>query len=104
MNHLNEAAKIIEQGWTKGEYADELGNVCAVGALRKALNNPQHQSIDSSDWTTYRESITIMSQVTGEMTNGLTDNPVQFNDMESTTKQDIVALFEKSAVRWDERI
>jgi hypothetical protein len=45
-----------------------------------------------------------MSQVTGEMTNGLTDNPVQFNDMESTTKQDIVALFEKSAVRWDERI
>jgi hypothetical protein len=102
MNHLNEAAKIIEQGWTKGEYADELGNVCAVGALRKALNNPQR--LDSPLWDTYRESITIMSQVTGEMTNGLTDNPVQFNDMESTTKQDIVALFEKSAVRWDERI
>lgn len=34
---FSDAAKIVKQGWCKGDYVRQDGNVCAVGALREVL-------------------------------------------------------------------
>ncbi len=34
---LSRALKILQEGWTKGAFEDELGNFCMLGAMSRAV-------------------------------------------------------------------
>lgn len=46
----------------------------------------------------------FVNNVVREFTNGRFEFVADFNDDDRTTEEDVVALLEKAAVRWDERI
>jgi hypothetical protein len=102
-------AVIKEKGWTQGKLQDEYDDrVCALGALSFALHGDAHGEVGlelhnvltgiikeqypdlTSDWC----SICNMDHGNGV---------AAWNDRDERTEAEVIALFEKAAVRYDEQ-
>ncbi len=89
--------------WIKGRTYDEEGNGCAIGGLAFTLRALRRFSL-------YDAARDLLNETAGELfpdrcTNYWGTSPAaQVNDHELTIFDDIRALFEKAAIRFEERI
>jgi hypothetical protein len=91
---LRDAMKHVEAGWCKGQYDDNKGNVCAVGALRKVAAQ------EDVCWDVYVTAGSRMIQFLGY--EGSMLDIVDWNDSIATTKQDVLHAMEKTAIQCEE--
>jgi hypothetical protein len=86
------ARDIIQRGWCKGALSNIYGDVCLAGAIAQVtggfiLNLPVLAAL--------RETLTGRTDGSGSL--------VHFNDNPNTTKQDVLDLIEKTAIRLEEQ-
>jgi hypothetical protein len=94
------------KGWTQGKLKDNVGNVCAVGALRRAtMGHIQEGSVAvfNKARTALNVKATEMKADVG-MVDGFGPNIAveSFNDFGGTTKDDMLALFDKTIIGLEE--
>lgn len=95
-NPFREGLEVLrEKGWCQGAIEDDKGRKCAIGGL--LLTNPTTNSLP------------FLAEITEELFPDRyrisNKHPVAiFNDHPHTTFEDVEAVFEKAAVRWDERV
>lgn len=111
MNPIREAASRLAGHWHKGSSGDGEGNFCGLGHLDNVLysmtaNMPTNQWVQQS-----HEMYTLLTQVAREQfpdrINGYDKfggTFPDFNDHPATTEAEVVAVMEKAAVKWDERV
>ena len=92
MNHFNEVADIVEQGWTQQRFARDVEGYevsfdsaeavcwCAMGAMRKAIPNPE----------IYYDHLTLLSVHTHSLI-------AEWNDMPNQTQENVVATLRELA-------
>lgn len=114
MNTLWQAAQKIRGHYHKGDYADGKGNYCMLGAMASVrgvqdtiLTGDEEGDILFDHEFNAQENILkeiIEEQFPDRL--GLNRFPgvPTFNDHPDTTEDEVVAVLEKSAVRWDERV
>ena len=91
---IAKARKEIERGWNQHALEDQYGNVCAKGALQRVC-------VGWTGWgcanTMYLEAVDLLNDAIPET------YPVRlvaaYNDDPSTTKADVLALFDRAANR-----
>lgn len=84
IDDLRAARNIIEQGWCKGRNTDGNGSYCILGAVGVATKN------ESFATSRYYDAVCELRLQMPEV--GLPD----FNDDPSTTKEDVLGLFDKA--------
>lgn len=101
-NPIREAVENLSGHWHQGGYNSEDGNnSCALGHLRSVMGF--HENYDNFDYTEWRKCIGILNRTSGAMFPDRTSqNIVIFNDHPDTTEDDVIAVMEKAAVRYDE--
>lgn len=126
MNKLNEAAEALKQGWCQGAYREQLPNgetFCSTGALAKAFNPNYVVGMDDHEFEKALDEVsdskelailaeTILENYSAEHESlrnaipGFPINPfgvvVNFNDNIAKHSDEVVAMFEKAAVKMDE--
>jgi hypothetical protein len=107
MSSLADARKILdEQGWTKGTFTNEDGEVCLLGAIAEALpfTLAEVMRTDEVDRVTnvieanYADRVPVWVMSANAFALGSTSFDVitKFNDHEDTTYTDVVAVLEKA--------
>lgn len=81
----------VARGWCQNVGRDQLGNVCAVGALGDEIQDRFGVPNDVLRWDLIDH---LRATLGGPI--------VEFNDKPETTKQDVLNLFEKTALRLEE--
>lgn len=81
---LRRARSYIEQGWCKGRLEDDDGNVCMYGAIERASPRRKRGPYDL-----IRKAV---------FDAGWIDEASTFNDYKSTTKSDVLAVFDRAIV------
>jgi len=106
MNGLREAAENLPGRWYKGFYGDDEGNFCAVGHLRNAFgwdDEAGFREIGRDTLSEFHAQIRLLNEVSQEMFPERSGhNIVNFNDHPQTTEDEILSVFEKAAVKWEE--
>lgn len=102
MNPIREAAKRLPGAWYQGEMSSPDGTkCCGLGHVGNVLG--------SSYSNEFLDAWSIMDKVAEEQypdrvfNSDLAMFPA-FNDHPDTTEDEVVAVMEKAAVRWDEQI
>jgi hypothetical protein len=109
---LEDALKVLESGWTKGELANGEGHVCMLGALNKASNmaTSAHEGPAARNVDAYCEARDILAEVAmaelklrGVDTRRLrqiigTPEAIipTFNDANETTLEDVRLVFKRA--------
>lgn len=112
MNAIREAAARVKGHWAKG-YLSHQGNACGIGHLHIAAGVLALVPLPPE----VREQQKLMGTVALEMFPDRFAPEEQsefawvgappfaeFNDHPLTTEDEVIAVMEKAAVRWDERI
>ena len=105
MNPIREALKNLPGHWYQGDMENEDGTACCgLGWLARAESNYNlsiMEKIDSGDF---------MDKVAFEQYPDRAVDPegdlryfAAFNDHPDTTEDEVIAVMEKAAIRWDER-
>ena len=117
MNPIREAAKNLRGYWYKGEYYNEDNNsqMCGLGHVANVLGNGDLEAGFEAD--EFYECQKIMDKVAKEQypdrnssfmapnqQKMFTHNFPIFNDHPDTTEDEVVAVIEKAAVLYDEKI
>lgn len=90
---LGEARDELAMGWTKGAYSHN-GSVCAVGAIERV-------ALRTMDVVAAARAQAEVDRLAREIYG---DSRVQeFNDRYSTSKQDVLDLFDKAIIGLEER-
>lgn len=101
MNPIAEAVKNLPGHWFQGDFGDWEGNYCGFGHLQNVyIENGQQ-----CDQATFD----LLNDVAGELfpdraAYGAIFSFPAFNDHVDTTEEDVVAVMEKAAVRYDEQV
>jgi hypothetical protein len=114
-NVIGKAAKNVKGHWFQEAYYDGDGNFCGVGHLAKAY--AEEHGLDVSEvfggtfWGEILEIKKVMDKVAGEQYperaldgDSIVPHFPFFNDHPDTTEDEVIAVMEKAAVRWEERI
>lgn len=91
IDNLKEAKKIVEAGWCQRLYA-EGDNHCAVGAIYAACKNP---TIAEHMVDVFIEANKIPNSGSGRYFTKTCSISV-WNDLKTTTKQDVINAFDKA--------
>lgn len=109
MNVIREALPKVPGHWHQGSLNDGRGNFCGIGHVRQVMENNGIE-IDNTSGLFFKIS-KIMNEVAGEQyperaVYNLSDmySFANFNDHPDTTEDEVVAVMEKAAVRFDEII
>jgi hypothetical protein len=89
---LVKARAEVEKGWTQGRPCDEHGNVCAMGALGRAMGLVLSTRVGSAPLEVYRSPAS-------DVLHRLTPRSMtlqQLNDLPETTQADVLALFDRA--------
>lgn len=82
----------VEKGWCKKDLEDSVGNVCVVGAIERVTCGGRGKRNFAPGWSTLR-----FTQLWDHMATFVPQSVVQaFNDDPSTTKADVLALFDRA--------
>lgn len=84
----------LYKGWTQRTYRASNGNVCAIGALERVA--VQNMAIQQAG-VVQRELNAKCREMFGRM------SVPNFNDDRNTTKEDVLALFDKATISLEER-
>lgn len=96
---LSAARDELFKGWTTGTLMNEsTGNVCAVGALRRATMN----HVPQGSVTVFNAAVRALNAKAEEMSNSATLTVMGFNDHFAQSKQDVLDLFDKAAIGAEE--
>lgn len=105
-NIIRKAAESLPGHWHKGSIYGGGDKYCAVGHMYKnaGFEFASDGTISKGDdYEQLRKAWDFVTGVVLEFTNGKYDELPDFNDAADTTEEDIVALLEKAAVKWDEQ-
>ena len=91
---LTEARAEVEKGWYQGGYEDGYGGVCALGAIRRVVAKTIHPFL------CYQDAHFPLAEKLQEIYGF--DSISQFNDEPTTTKQDVLDLFDKTIIGLEE--
>ena len=88
-----------ERGWTQGQYEDEDGAVCALGALQYALGgnlceDPQGDSTVQTRTGLDVHQLDLRYQIQRSIKFKLGMPIAEYNDMDGRTVDDIIDVFE----------
>lgn len=128
MNAISQAAQNLKGNWHKGGYNGPNNSHCGLGhvglvlcgkditsrfslfTLTNEVINPD-ESLNVNEYTGMWKTMTeVANEQYPERTRdpyGVTSGDpsfASFNDHPSTTEDDVIAVMEKAAVRWDERV
>lgn len=106
MNPIREAAKRLRGAWYQGDMENEDGTACCglgwVARVERSMGLDIMDKIETGD---------LMDTVAFEQypDRAIDDNGdlryfAAFNDHPDTTEDEVIAVMEKAAVRWDERV
>ncbi len=107
-NYIREAAKHLPGRWMKGYSADDRGNFCGIGWVGEVVTKDHGTSV--ACWPLFD----VMDKIAVEQYPDRVTEPgdshtgirlfAQFNDHPETTKDEVVAVMEKAAVAWEEKV
>lgn len=115
-NPIRKAAENLKGNWYKGYYFNSRNHskMCGIGHLQSAifdkpLDLATNEALnDGERWNLYGEAYEIVNNTAGEQypdrMKHSTFNFPNFNDHEDTTEDEVIAVLEKAAVRYDEKI
>jgi len=106
MNEIAVAAQNLPGHWYKGRLSDGQGNFCGVGHLSNAFGD-MSQTYDSTAFIRYCKMHKLLGKVAREQFPERLDEDQtfpRFNDHPDTTEDEVVAVMEKAAIRWDEQV
>jgi hypothetical protein len=90
---LHEAIKYLDtHGWTQGNFEDEHGKVCAIGAFNRG-------SFCFNSSLTCSELVAARNRAYDAMVNNIPEDCsgiIGFNDNPSTTAEDVKLMFKKA--------
>jgi len=92
IDDLKAARDEVEKGWCKFALEDKEGNVCVLGAIQRAIDwNAFHTTVPNG----HRLFVAIdaLARVLPEFAKG---SVVVYNNHSSTTKEDVLNLFDKA--------
>ena len=99
-NLIRKAVERLPGHWHKGGLQDHKGNFCGVGHL--------WQVGELADYTVVDECQNLMNMTAGELFPDRAGKVIPafatFNDHPDTTEDEVIAVMEKAAIRWDERV
>lgn len=114
MNKLWKAKDIISKdGWTKGKLQNVYGEVCAIGAINKALSgdaNTYYTFGEDEDYnseahtaakTEFYKIVDLLVATIRELYGERFTSIPGFNDYSTTTKEMINHAFAHAAAEWD---
>ena len=102
MNKLWEAIDVInERGWIQGSMENDHG-VCLLGAYRRACGLQPNQSWDGFLNSPAEVELDLLDETALEQYGAL--GFVAFNDQLGTTKDDVITLLAKAAIKKDELV
>jgi hypothetical protein len=81
----------VEKGWTQYTLSDGTGNVCAVGAVYRAAGD--HDLFGSPSLAVFNAAEAARDVLEGALAGW---HLPSFNDHPSTTKADVLALFDRA--------
>jgi hypothetical protein len=112
------AIEKVQSGWTQGTY-EHNGRYCGIGAIASVVAKENNVSLGTvlhgvrDFWDEVTARSKVMAEVaaeqygermTGSMTQDGSPHFPEFNDHEDTNKDDVIAIMEKAAVRYAEKI
>ena len=119
MNKLYEARDILATSWCRGDYkvvdADGVARFCAVGAIGEAM----HDGTAGYVTTGKSPEVKVLAEVIKEHYFDRTkvkypdadfdswsseDWVITFNDTVAETHDEVMAMFEKAAIKFDEQV
>lgn len=121
MNMLHDAVEVLNNGWCQGSYRNELPEgktFCAVGALLEASgkewnevgslasveDSPEIRVLSNTILANYPDFSKGMENAYGSVDGVLPcDVVVTFNDEVAESSDEVIAMFEKAAVTFDEK-
>lgn len=93
---IDQSRDEVYKGWAQGSYRDHLGNVCILGAMdRVALRNISEGGVNAHALAKV-EICHTAAEMFPDLFNGRIPG---FNDNAATTKDDVLALLDKTAMR-----
>ena len=102
-NVLQDARKLLEQGWTKG--------VCARDIDGKPVNTRDAEACSwcpegaiyaiEQNWHIVDEALSLLLLLVNRFSNREYDDVDEFNDHPGTTKEDVLELFDQAITRCD---
>jgi hypothetical protein len=121
-NRLAQAAETLKTSWCKGRYRTSLPEgetFCSVGALADTFLTAQERKIDDrsafahafSDATIKAEKSKELELLASVIRENYPEVPdydfsdevvIEFNDAIAKSSDEVIAMFEKAAVKWDE--
>jgi hypothetical protein len=110
MNELSVAAQNLRGSWYQGDYTDDNGNYCGIGHLCRAHGMTDRDIYDDELSEKLLSQLEILNAVAIEQysdriaTKHSDRSFPDFNDHLDTTEDEAIAVLEKAAVLWDERI
>ena len=105
---LREAAKNVPGHWMQGFYGDGAGNYCAVGHIAKALGMDVDGYVKGERREpVWDDDVEALALALGEVILEQYPESVGYhvpnwNDAEGRTEEEVVAMFEKAAVKAEE--
>jgi hypothetical protein len=99
-NPIRKAMQNLPGHWHKGNYADGQGNFCGLGHVGNVLGYSSLNDITTSHVSEVQKTFDLLHNVAAEQY-GVWSFP-EFNDREDTTEEQVLALMEKAAIKWDE--
>lgn len=113
-NPIREAAARLKGHWYQGDYRDDAGNACGLGHLFDVLaeteGKTQNELSHDLHMTEGPSPSLFMRDVAQELFPERWQEDEKdasfaiFNDHPDTTEDDVIAVMEKAAVRFDEFI
>lgn len=102
MNSIREASKVIQRGWIKGQSSDGQGKFCMSGAMYcvTAGGDAFQHAVKALDEVVLEQFPDRVHIVDGRNLLGMAT--ICFNDNAETTKEEVLAVMEKAAIKLDE--
>lgn len=91
---LKKARERIARGWCQGTTLDPSGNVCAMGGIIYAVTG--NENLSGGDIISERRADDLARLLPGMAGAGTV---IKFNDATSTTKRDVLGLFDRAIMR-----
>lgn len=108
MNTLAKVVKALPGHWTQGRF-NRGDSRCSIGWIYAIGGIPGH--LPGERLREQCEQVKLLDEIVSEQfpdrvadLQASHNATVAFNDHPETTEEDVVAVFEKAAVKWDERV
>lgn len=100
-NVFRTARENLPGHWMKGDFTDNQGNFCVLGHIAVALGE-QNGNFDEMPDEITKPYHTVLSDIIDEQYHAFGRYPVDFNDGEETTEDDVVMVLDRAIAYCEE--